>query len=82
MSTVSYLICDPINGSYEDCSANTTANNLGWLLVKGSTIRISDTRTPSSSSADGYRGEMCYDSDYVYVCVATNTWKRATLSTW
>ena len=23
-----------------------------------------------------------YDTDYVYICTATNTWKRAALTTW
>jgi hypothetical protein len=82
MSIVSYLITDPSNSNYEDCSANTTANNLGWLLVKGSTIRISNTRTPSSSTADGYQGEICYDTNYIYVCIAENTWKRCQLNSW
>lgn len=31
---------------------------------------------PLSNTAAGVAGEMAYDSDYVYVCVSTNTWKR------
>jgi len=82
MSEVSYLICDPNGAGYEDCSANTTANNQGWLLIRGSTIRLKEQRTPSSSSADGYAGEIVADSNYIYVCTATNTWKRTSLSSW
>jgi hypothetical protein len=82
MSVVSYLIVDPVDASYEDGSANTTANNAGWILVRGSTIRIKDQRTPSSASADGYAGEICYDANYIYVCTAANTWKRIALSSW
>ena len=37
---------------------------------------------PASSTSTGYRGAIAYDSDYFYVCVATNTWKRVALSTW
>lgn len=38
--------------------------------------------TPASASASGTAGQVLWDSDYVYVCVATDTWKRAALSTW
>lgn len=37
---------------------------------------------PASASSPGYPGQIAYDSGYVYVCVATDTWKRASLSTW
>lgn len=38
--------------------------------------------TPSSATASGVRGDMVADSNYLYICVATNTWKRVALSTW
>ena len=37
---------------------------------------------PSSASDTGTVGEIRYTADYIYVCVASNTWKRAALSTW
>jgi len=40
------------------------------------------TAVPASSTALGRTGEMACDANYVYVCVATNRWKRAALSTW
>jgi hypothetical protein len=36
--------------------------------------------TPSSSSATCTAGQFTDDANYHYVCVATNTWKRAALS--
>lgn len=38
--------------------------------------------TPASASAAGQAGEICWDANYLYVCVGTNTWKRAALATW
>lgn len=38
--------------------------------------------TPASSSAAGNQGMIVWDADYVYVCVAANTWKRSPLTTW
>lgn len=37
---------------------------------------------PASASAAGRAGQIAYDSGYVYVCTATDTWKRAALSAW
>lgn len=37
---------------------------------------------PSTASSTGRPGEIRFDSSHIYVCVATDTWKRADLSTW
>lgn len=37
---------------------------------------------PASATATGAIGQTAYDTNYFYVCVATNTWKRVALSTW
>ena len=37
---------------------------------------------PANSTANGVAGTIRYDSSYVYICTANNTWKRAALSTW
>lgn len=36
---------------------------------------------PASSSGAGRAGEIAWDAGFVYVCTATNTWKRAALVT-
>jgi hypothetical protein len=36
---------------------------------------------PASSSATGTPGDIAWGPNYIYVCVATNTWKRVLLST-
>jgi hypothetical protein len=38
--------------------------------------------TPGSSSAPCLRGTIVSDTNYVYFCVAPDTWKRATLAPW
>lgn len=40
------------------------------------------TNAPANSSANGVAGEIAYDSNYVYVCVANNTWKRLSLGSY
>jgi hypothetical protein len=37
--------------------------------------------TPATSSATCTVGDEAHDASYIYVCTATNTWKRATLAT-
>jgi len=44
--------------------------------------QLASTAAPASATATGTAGEVRYDSGYVYICVATNTWKRAALATW
>jgi hypothetical protein len=43
---------------------------------------ILPTHTPSSASATGTAGEIAWDADYIYICTATNTWKRVAIGTW
>jgi hypothetical protein len=37
---------------------------------------------PTTSTSTGEAGQMAYDANYFYVCIASNTWKRTALSTW
>lgn len=43
---------------------------------------IIPTLTPASATAAGTAGEVAWDANYIYVCTATNTWKRVAISTW
>jgi hypothetical protein len=37
---------------------------------------------PASVTAAGARGQMACDNNYLYVCTASNTWRRTTLAKW
>lgn len=50
------------------------------LQVSGTTIVAS--APPATSSSTGTAGTVTWDSDHLYVCTATNTWKRAPLASW
>ena len=39
-------------------------------------------RTITNSTDAGKTGEICWDANYIYVCVGTNSWKRVALTTW
>ena len=59
-----------------------TATPTASLDVNSDILRLRTAKTPTSASDTGNAGDICWDADYVYVCVATNTWKRAAISTW
>ena len=59
-----------------------TGSITALLDVNSDLIRVRTAKTPSSASATGNAGDICWDSNYVYVCVAANTWKRTALATW
>lgn len=58
---------------------NLVLNSDGILSISQ---LILATATPSSASDTGTAGRIAWDSDYIYVCVATDTWKRVAISTW
>jgi len=52
------------------------------LDVDSNILRLRTAKTPASAGASGNAGDVCWDASYIYVCVATNTWKRVAISTW
>lgn len=56
----------------------------GTILANASSnaFRIANSQTPASASATGTTGTIAWDASYIYVCTATNTWKRVAIATW
>lgn len=65
--------------------SDDTVTGLG-AIVKAAGPSVTDLKiggtAPANASATGTAGTIVFDSGYVYLCTATNTWKRAALSTW
>ena len=55
-----------------------TVADSGKLTLRG--ILNTPPTTPASSSSPCTAGDIEADASYIYVCTATNTWKRAVLS--
>jgi hypothetical protein len=53
----------------------------GLTIASGTKFRILGSRTIASATSSGEEGEICWDANYLYICAATNTWKRIPL-TW
>lgn len=43
---------------------------------------LNDYGVPTTAGDPGTAGQIVWDSNHIYVCVATDTWKRANISTW
>ena len=37
------------------------------------------SKTPVTSGEKGIQGQMYFDTNYLYICVSTNVWKRIAL---
>jgi hypothetical protein len=60
----------------EDC--DTT---IKCLRVSGN-LTLLNPDIPSSASDTGTKGDISSDENWIYSCVATDTWKRSPLTTW
>ena len=60
----------------------------GGLATFGSSVEATQFKlsalntAPSSAGDTGTLGEIRIDANYIYICTATNTWKRVAIATW
>lgn len=54
----------------------------GDLIVTAGDLIVTASTTPASATATGVAGTIAWDADFVYVCTATDTWKRVAIATW
>jgi hypothetical protein len=66
----SIITQDSSNRFVSDSEKSTWNGKLSWSSV------------PASATSTGTAGQVSYDDDYLYVCVATNKWKRIPMATW
>ena len=64
-------------------SSNVTGNTLFYntatnVVTYGSTI----TSAPVANNSTGITGQIAYDTSYIYICVATDTWVRSLIDSW
>ncbi len=50
--------------------------------IYGTELRVSSPTVPSTAGDTCVKGDISWDADYLYICVATNTFKRVPLTTW
>ena len=60
----------------------TDTNSSQWVDVNPPLKPSLSSDAPVTASSTGTVGDIRYDSSYVYICIATDTWKRAAIATW
>jgi hypothetical protein len=65
-----------------DTNLITSTSLYNQFIYSGDTLLMATPRTITYSNDTGYQGEICFDANYMYYCVANNTWKRMALNTW
>ena len=80
------IVIQPINSSGDPLAAlsiTSTGAATFSSSVTASQFKLSALNTAPSSAGDtGTLGEIRIDANYIYICTATNTWKRVAIATW
>jgi hypothetical protein len=63
--------------------SNLSGTNTGdQTNITGTARGITTGGVPASASATGVAGTVAWESGFLYVCVATDTWERVAIATW
>lgn len=71
-----------ISGLLYPTGVPTGTQVLAARLNLTSGVQVGPGTVPAAASDACAAGSVSWDSAYLYVCIATNTWKRSALSTW
>ena len=80
----------PNDGTGDSLRSAFVKVNTNFDLVSGanngalsaSSLAITSPTVPLSSTSSGSTGQISWDINYIYVCISTDTWSRASLSGW
>ncbi len=70
----------PYTGAVSDLNLGTKNLTTTGTVTAGTIIIPAGT--PATAGASGVAGTISYDASYLYVCVATNSWKRVAIAAW
>ena len=68
------------NGTFGANAKFAFDKTTGTLKVER--FRITQTQSPVNPTSPGLQGEITWDGQWMYVCIAPNSWVRAGLYTW
>jgi hypothetical protein len=52
------------------------------LDINSDIMRLRTAKTPATAGAAGNAGDICWDANFIYICVATNSWTRVAIAAW
>lgn len=83
--SASKVIRDAVDGVTTSAASNasTVASHTATLATHTTALgTLKVVAAPASAAATGVVGSIAFDTGFVYVCTATNTWKRVAIATW
>ena len=48
--------------------------------INSDILRLRTAKTPATAGSAGNQGNICWDANYIYVCISTNSWKRVAIA--
>jgi len=86
-SSVKITITDTASSSNSKPLEVIIDGNSKFAVSKAGGLTLSSklnlpSQPPASATATGTTGDVAWDQNYIYICIATNTWKRSPLGTW
>ena len=87
LSALKISITDTLSGAGSKPLQISVGGSDKLALSKAGDLTISGklnlpSQPPASETAPGTAGDVAWDTGFVYICVANNTWKRAALAGW
>lgn len=69
-------------GRWNFYASGTAANYFEGITTFNNLIIQTNPTTPANAAAACTVGTMAWDTGFIYICTATNTWKRVAIATW
>ena len=79
---LSYLDTDNTLAANSDAKVSSQKAVKAYIASQVGSAGLNWVTAPASAAASGTAGQIAYDNDYLYICVASNTWKKLIGVTW
>jgi hypothetical protein len=80
--TAGKKIADAVNYGGATADSAVTAAAAAQVDATAGIANGKKVAAPASAAAAGTAGNWATDTGFIYVCTATNTWKRVAIATW
>jgi hypothetical protein len=72
---------DTLRESFQKINANFDI--IGSIIgTDYGNLAISSNYVPTTAASAGTSGQLAWDDSHIYICIATNSWKRANIAAW
>jgi hypothetical protein len=68
-------------GTDTNINLDLAGKGTGSVRANGNPV-LTAVAVPAKSDSPGTPGQIAFDTGFLYVCVAANTWRRQTLLAW